>query len=105
MDANNALLWLFGLLLGASPLAYLLGRVAYRFLPGQIRVSSWVAIAALLLAWVPLFFAGVGVLQGEVVAAGAGGILLEMDGLGLFLGVTVLMLVTLVAIYSIHYRG
>jgi proton-translocating NADH-quinone oxidoreductase chain N len=66
-------------------------------------ISRWLTLFILLLAWVPLFFAGRGVLDGETVVFQLGSVGLEMDGVGLFLAVTVLMLVTLVSLYSIHY--
>lgn len=103
MDANAGLLGLLGLLFAASPLVYLLGRISLRVFNGQAVISRWFTLLVLLLAWVPLFFAGRGVLQGQTVTFQLGGVGLEMDEVGFFLAVTVLMLVTLVSLYSIHY--
>jgi proton-translocating NADH-quinone oxidoreductase chain N len=105
MQANTAFFWLIAGLFLASPLVYLIGRAGTRFLPGQVRIARWLSLAALILSWIPLFFAGVGFLQGDLVDYRFGQLTLEMDGVGLFLAVTVLMLVTLVGIYSIHYIG
>jgi proton-translocating NADH-quinone oxidoreductase chain N len=103
MQANTALFWLIAGLFIASPLVYLIGRIGYRRLNGQVQGARWVSLAVLILAWIPLFFAGIAVLQGDLVEIHLGDLTLEMDGLGLFVAVTVLMLVTLVGIYSIHY--
>jgi proton-translocating NADH-quinone oxidoreductase chain N len=105
MQANTAFFWLIAGLLIASPAVYLIGRVGLRLFNGKNFTARWLSIAALILAWIPLFFAGVAVLQGELVEIRLGRLTLEMDGLGLFLAVTVMMLVTLVGIYSVHYIG
>jgi proton-translocating NADH-quinone oxidoreductase chain N len=105
MQANTAFFWLIAGLFIASPLVYFVGRVGMRLLNGQINAARWVTIGVLILAWIPLFFAGLAMLQGELVQIQLGQMSLEMDGMGLFLAVTVMMLVTLVGIYSIHYIG
>ena len=95
---------LLGLLLLGSPVVYLMGRVSVRVYKRQAVIARWLALVVFLFAWVPLFFAGQGVLQHQVVSFQlSGGVSLEMDGVGLLLAVTVLMLVTLVSLYSIHY--
>jgi proton-translocating NADH-quinone oxidoreductase chain N len=103
MDANTGLTGLLVLLFAASPVVYLLGRISLRVFKAQPAISRWLTFVVLLLAWVPLFFTGRGVLNGQAVDFQLGGIGLEMDGVGLLLAVTVLMLVTLVSLYSIHY--
>jgi NADH:ubiquinone oxidoreductase subunit 5 (subunit L)/multisubunit Na+/H+ antiporter MnhA subunit len=103
MDANTGLTGLLVLLFAASPVVYLLGRISLRVFKAQPAISRWLTFVVLLLAWVPLFFAGRGVLADQAVDFQLGGVGLEMDGVGLLLAVTVLMLVTLVSLYSIHY--
>ena len=104
MSANTGLMGLLGLLLLGSPVVYLMGRVSVRVYKRQAVIARWLALVVFLFAWVPLFFAGQGVLQHQVVSFQlSGGVSLEMDGVGLLLAVTVLMLVTLVSLYSIHY--
>jgi len=103
MNPNTALSMLLGLLFLASPLVYLVGRVSIRFFKRQALIARWLAFLVLLLAWAPLYYAGRGVLDGQMVVYQLGGTALWMDGVGLFLAVTVLLLVTLVCLYSTRY--
>jgi proton-translocating NADH-quinone oxidoreductase chain N len=103
MQANTAFIWLIAGLFVASPLVYLVGRAHVRLLPRRVQMARWLCLVVLILAWIPLFFAGAGFLQGELVEYRLGSLALEMDGVGFFLAVTVLMLVTLVGMYSLPY--
>lgn len=103
MEANTAFFWLITGLFAASPVVYLIGRAGSQLSSGRFYAARWLGPSILILAWIPLVIAGVGVLKGDLVEYRLGSLSLEMDGLGLFLAVTVLGLTTVTGIYSIHY--
>jgi proton-translocating NADH-quinone oxidoreductase chain N len=105
MKENVALLWLLALPMGASPVVYLIGRLSYRGTRGLLALARWACLAALFLTWIPLFFAGRGVILGNPVMIKIGREVMQMDGIGLLLSVTVLLLGTLVTIFSMPYMN
>jgi proton-translocating NADH-quinone oxidoreductase chain N len=102
MNPTLALTWLLLLPLVASPVIYLAGRSSVRTL-GTAAPARWLAVAALAITAVPLWFTARAVLDSGAIALTVGVISLRMDGVGLVLAATVLALTLLVAIYSIPY--
>jgi proton-translocating NADH-quinone oxidoreductase chain N len=97
-----AFVWLIFLLLGAAPVVYLIGRLA-RLAPIHYNSTArWAALIFLLLAWTPLVAAwqqqSSGPAQFEL-----GNIALRADGLSLLLATVVVMLSTLVVLFSASY--
>lgn len=103
MEAKTALTILLALPLVASPVVYLVGRILVRFVGRGVAFARWLSLIALAATWVPLVIAGKAVLDEGPVNLRMGRILLQMDGVGLFLAITVLGLATLVTIFSFHY--
>jgi proton-translocating NADH-quinone oxidoreductase chain N len=103
MDPKTALTLLLTLPMIASPAVYLMGRISFRTSRGQVAVARWFSLIAFLAAWVPLVVVGKAVLKDGPVNLLVGRILLQMDGLGLFLAGTVMLLMTLVVIFSFPY--
>ncbi|MDD5368569.1 MAG: complex I subunit 5 family protein [Anaerolineaceae bacterium] len=102
---SNIIVWLIGLPLASSPIVYIFGRVAARVAEKthSINPARWLSLLALLFAWAPL----VGSYQ-RFQSEGAftytfGSIALRVDGLSLLLSVVVLLLSTLVALFSGEY--
>ncbi len=103
MDAKTALTLLLVIPLVASPVVYLIGRISFHQSRGQYIVARWFALAALASMWYPLVVTAKAVLADGGVDLHVGRILLRMDGVGLFLAVTVLMLSTLATLFSFNY--
>ncbi|GAP05998.1 membrane bound hydrogenase subunit mbhH [Anaerolinea thermolimosa] len=103
MEAKTALTLLLALPLIASPVIYILGRVEYRFLYRRIVAARWLCLLVLGVTWFPLLQLRVPVLEEGAVLWPIGRIVLQLDGLGFFLAVTVLGLATLVTIFSFQY--
>jgi proton-translocating NADH-quinone oxidoreductase chain N len=98
------LLWLLALPLLASAVIYLAGRIAVR--AGLTAApAGWLAILTLAGMTVPLWQAGGVVLAGGPVFFSIGAISLVMDGVGLVLAATVIVLTLLVAIFSMPYMA
>ena len=110
MNESNAILWLLGLPLFGSPVIYLLGRSLVR-LRGETRGRRTVApaqllsLAVLLGSFIPLYFAAQPVLRGELARSFVGGVPLQMDGISVLLAGTVLLLASLVALFSMPYMA
>jgi len=88
--------WMIALPVIASPVVYLSGHLGRRI---GTRLAPWVALIALLAAWVPFALAIPEI--GAVFHVGA--ISLKLDGLSLLLAAVALGLGTLVALYSGPY--
>lgn len=102
MNATTALLLLLALPLLASPLIYLVGRISVR-LGRPVRLARWLALAVVLLTWVPLAAAAQVVLSAGPVDLVIGSIILRMDGISLVLAGTVLTLGAMVLVFSMPY--
>lgn len=103
MNPQMALLWMILLPLGASPVAYMIGRLSYHRSKGLFGLARWVTLATMMLTWIPLFFVGRAVVMDGPVSFKVGRIVMEMDGIGLLLSATVVLLGTLVTIFSLSY--
>jgi proton-translocating NADH-quinone oxidoreductase chain N len=105
MNPTLALTWLLLLPLVASPVIYLAGRISVR-LGASAAPARWLSALALAATGVPLWFVGTSVLSGGPVSMSVGAIALRMDGVGLVVAGTVLVLTFLVSIFSVPYmRG
>jgi proton-translocating NADH-quinone oxidoreductase chain N len=105
MNPTTALTWLLLLPLVASPVIYLAGRVSSR-LGATAAPARWLSVLTLAATGVPLWFVGEAVLSGGPFAMTVGAISLRMDGVGLVVAATVLVLTFLVTLFSIPYmRG
>lgn len=91
-------IWLIGILLLASPIIYLIGRLTRRE-DSSAPAARWLALAAVVGAWVPYILA----LQETSATLTIGAVALTMDGLSLLLAGLALGLGTLVVLYSIRY--
>lgn len=103
-------LWLIGVLLAASPVIYIVGRVTRQ--PGEgpegqaggsAPAARWLALAAVSGAWAPYGLAVAEFLRYETLSVTVGSISLAMDGIGLLLAGLSLTLGTLVVIFSGRY--
>lgn len=98
--------WLIWLPLLWSPLIYLTGRIVHRRFGSETAVARWVALFAIATVWMPL----IGVWQ-QFRADGMmtwtyGSITLGVDGVSLLLATAVVVLTTLVILFSTPYmRG
>ncbi len=100
--AINAPVLLITLPLVATPLVYLLGRLAYR--QGNNRRVAGVAALLVLLSLIwPLVETGAAVVHDGSLTLPIGAIALRVDGLSLLLAAVVLTLSTLVTFYSLAY--
>lgn len=97
-------IWLIGLLLLSSPAIYIVGRLA-RHEDGSAPASRWLALVAVLGAWVPYVFAALENSAGSTASLKIGQVALTMDGLGLLLAGLSLALGTLVVLYSLRYMA
>jgi proton-translocating NADH-quinone oxidoreductase chain N len=105
MNPTLALSWLLLLPLVASPVIYLAGRVSTR-LGATAAPARWLSVLALAATGVPLWFVGQAELAGGPVSMTVGAVSLRMDGVGLVVAATVLILTFLVSVFSIPYmRG
>jgi proton-translocating NADH-quinone oxidoreductase chain N len=98
------LFWLLALPLLASAAIYLAGRVSVRLGAGA-SPALWLALVALAATAVPLWQVGTGVLGGVPATLSIGAVTLVMDGVGLVLAATVLVLTFLVAVFSVPYMA
>ena len=97
-------LWLLALPLFASAVVYLAGRVSVR-LAGDAAPARWLAVLTLAGMVFPLWQVGRLVLWGGSVHASVGSVSLVMDGVGLVLAATVIVLTLLVAVFSMPYMA
>ncbi|MEJ5314786.1 MULTISPECIES: complex I subunit 5 family protein [Anaerolinea] len=106
MDAGRALLLLLLIPFAASPVIYLTGRLSVLRQGTGLWLARWFTLIVYLGMGLPLYTLGRYVLELGPVDLKIGRIVLQMDGLGLFLAVTVWLLSTLVTIFSFPYiRG
>ena len=103
MEADTALTLLLAIPMVASPVIYLIGRISYMQTHGRYIAGRWFTLLVLAATWVPLVIVGKAVLEDGAVDLVMGRILLQMDGVGLFLAATVLLIATLVTIFSFKY--
>lgn len=106
MNATIAFTLVIGLPLVASPIIYLIGRLWARQngSSSSANPARWVALLVLLATGVFTYFAGIGATANYTgVSLTFGDLTLTMDGLGLFLAVTVLVLGILVTLFSSAY--
>lgn len=105
MVLQSSLTWLIGLPLVASPLVYLLGRVAV--LRNVLRdTARWLALLAALLAAIPLYGAARTLLTtGVPLEMSVGAVALRLDGVSLVLAGSVWLLGTLVVLFSGPYMA
>ena len=103
MEAKTALTLLLAIPMVASPVIYLLGRINFLKTRGRYIAGRWFTLLVLAATWVTLAIVGKAVLEDGAVDLLMGRILLQMDGVGLFLAVTVLLIATLVTIFSFNY--
>ena len=100
---STAFLWMVALPVGASPVIYLLGRVGLRQGQDRSRLLRWASFLVLVATWFPFLqaadeFARVGRLTFRVEA-----VALQLDGIALILAATILLLGTLVVLFSGPY--
>jgi proton-translocating NADH-quinone oxidoreductase chain N len=106
MEANTALTLLLALPLLASPVIYLAGRISLLVFKGPVSAARWLSLITMAAEWIPLYAAGRYVLEQGTIDWQVGQITLQMDGVGLLVAVTVLLLTTVVTIFSFPYmRG
>lgn len=100
MNANDAFLLTLGLPVVASPVIYLIGRIATRKYP-KVDLARWLALLTLLVDGYFLFIVGTEFIQTyhELLIA-VGAISLRLDGIALLLAAVVLALGTLVTLFS-----
>lgn len=108
--SKNVLLWLVAIPLASGPFIYLVGRICVRnaHQPQQCAAvipARWLSLAVLLFTWVPLLIAGQAVWHGATPQAQIGDVLLRLDGIGLLLATTALLLGTLVILFSMPYMA
>lgn len=102
MSNTTAFYLMLGILPVSTPLIYLMGRLGVRF-TGSAVLARWLALAAALVAWVPFIsLAPVVQAQGKLLIT-VGTVSLAMDGISLLMTATVLVLGTLVLLFSFPY--
>jgi len=100
MTANTAFLLAVGLPVAASPVVYLIGRIAERKNP-KIDLARWLALLILLGDGYFLFIAGSEfITTRHELLVSVGAVSLRLDGIALLLAVAVLVLGTLVTMFS-----
>ncbi len=100
MTANTAFLLAVGLPVAASPVIYLIGRIAERKNP-KIDLARWLALLILLADGYFLFIAGSEFLTTHhELLVSIGAVSLRLDGIALLLAIAVLALGTLVTMFS-----
>lgn len=93
--------WLIVILLLASPLVYLAGRAARPSASG----ARWVALGALIGAWVPFGLAASDLTANGATVYAVQGIALRFDGISLLVAAVALILGTCVVLYSGPYMS
>jgi proton-translocating NADH-quinone oxidoreductase chain N len=107
MNPDSIILWLLAIPLISSPVIYLVGRINVRRGAGQgsAAPARWLALAALLVTWIPLVIAGQIVLTSGQLRGFVGGVPVNIDGISLLLAGTALTLGSLVLLFSIPYMS
>lgn len=104
MTANTALILLLVFPLGSAPLIYLAGRITARLNPkAGASPARWLAVLALLVAFVPLYYATVHFFGTGPITLDYNQISLKLDGISLLIAFTVLVLGFLVTLFSTRY--
>lgn len=94
----TAFTWMIALPLLATPVIYLIGRLA----PGRGQTARWVALLALLITWIPFAQAAADLGDGPQTFT-LGAVALRLDDFALLLAALALGLGTLVTLYSGPY--
>ncbi|MDD1751281.1 MAG: hypothetical protein LUO89_15570, partial [Methanothrix sp.] len=105
MILTSELTWLIALPALASPLIYLIGRLAVR-MPGKNKIISparWLAVIALLADVVVLILAWQKLQQVPAIPWQIGTIYLSLDGIGFLMAAAVLGLGLMVTLFSTRY--
>ncbi len=103
---NFPWIWLIALPLVTSPLVYLLGRISHppTLSPKYANPGRWIGLLVLVATWAPLILAWQQFSQiGQPLTFSEGAIALQFDGISLLLAVSVLLLGTLVCLFSGPY--
>ncbi|HSM57930.1 MAG TPA: complex I subunit 5 family protein [Candidatus Sulfomarinibacteraceae bacterium] len=95
-----AFVWLIAILLGAAPLVYLSGRLAHNRPFHRRSVARWAAVVAFGVAWSPYLYALSALNSQGTVTFTLGVVSLRADGLSILLAGLVLVLGTLVTLFS-----
>lgn len=103
MEISN-FIWLIAIPLLASPLVYLSGHLKFGA-DRQVSIAREVAIAALILTWIPFFFSARDLNLSGHETYTLGGVTLCLDGLGLLLASVAIGLGTLVTLFSGSYMA
>ena len=102
MFNNQPLTWLIAIPLISAPLIYLVGRVPIHFRKAtDCKFSRWLALAVLILAWIPLILTWQSFNQTGPILIKSNAIDLKFDGLSLLVSIVILSLGTL-AVLSSH---
>lgn len=96
-------LWMIAIPILSSPLIYLIGRLDTLRTGRSSRLSRWLALAALLAAWVPYVLAVRQFNAAGAVTQMVEAVAMRLDGLSLLLAAVALGLGTLVALFSGPY--
>lgn len=102
--SDSIIIWLIWLPLVASPAIYLVGRIARRQW-GYTSTARWVALAAFAATWVPFVNAWQQFSAEGPLTYVYGSVPLRFDGLSLLLAGVVLLLASLVTMYSNPYMA
>lgn len=103
--ADLTFIWIILIPLLASPVAYLFGRFSYRITGNKsgINLSAWIALAATLLAYYPLYLVSWPVRQGGIEQYQNGMIIFRFDGISLLVGFVTITLAALSISFSMRY--
>ncbi len=104
MNITN-LMWLMIIPLASSPLIYLTGRLtsrSFRF-HSKHNISRWLALASILLTWVPFVSIVKQIRSGQQIDLLAGQAYFYFDGISIVLTISTLILATLAILFSGKY--
>lgn len=102
---NFTFLWMIAVPILAAPLIYLVGRLDTLRTRVNSPLSHWLALAALLMTWIPFGLAVQQFNRGGAVTQMVEAVAMRLDGLSLLLAAVTLGLGTLVALFSGPYMA